>query len=260
MNKTGFKLCFSTLPCMDYTSEQLKKLCDDFKFDGVEVRLTESTDFNFVDGLNVVDIGTSVNFKRYDEAQIKSAKEILDKIKDTDIKAIRVFLGNFAVMTTYAKEELSYDGIVKALQEISDYTDKEIWVETHNEFSSGRVLKKLMEDTDRENVKIIWDIIHPVEEFETPEETWEYIGKKVAHVHVKDGKRSENPFKHEYDYTALGEGALPIKEIFCILKKNNYDGYISLEWENAWRPELRKYSMDINDILSGFIEFVNQCV
>ena len=258
MSKRDFKLCFSTLPCMDYTSEQLKELCNKFNIDGVEIRLTETTDFNFAEGLNVVDLGTGVNFKRYDENQIKSAKEILDKIKDTDIKAIRVFLGNFAVMTTYAKEALSYEGIVKALQEISDYTDKEIWVETHNEFSSGRVLKKLMEDTDRENVKIIWDIIHPMEEFESPVETWEYIGKKIAHVHIKDGRRSENPFKHDYDYTALGEGDLPIEEILSILKENGYNGYISLEWENAWREELRKYSMDINDILSDFIKFVTE--
>ena len=36
------KLCFSTLPCMDYTAEQLKETCEQYGMSGVEVRYSDN--------------------------------------------------------------------------------------------------------------------------------------------------------------------------------------------------------------------------
>ena len=114
----------------------------------------------------------------------------------------------------------------------------------------------LLDDIGRENVKVIWDIIHPIEDFEQPQQTWEYIGDRIAHVHIKDGKVSSNPLKHDYEYTDLGEGELPIKEILSLLKKENFDGYISLEWESPWRDELKKYDNEIEAVLKRFTDYI----
>ena len=142
----NLKLCFSTLPCMDYTAEQLKEVCEQYEMSGVEVRYYDNG-FVYSRDLNIVDVGTSICFLGYDESRILEGKKILDEIADTNIKAIRVFLGNFAVYFTIAKKEVDYSGIVHALQELADYTEKEIWIETHNEFARGRVLKMLLEYT-----------------------------------------------------------------------------------------------------------------
>lgn len=254
----GFKLCFSTLPCMDYDSKQLAKLCEDFNIQGVEVRQKDNGDFVKGNEINIVDLGTGICLLGYDVEKIDSAKKILADIENTDISAIRIFLGNFAVMKTYAKNAVDYEGIVEAITEMADSTQKEIWIETHNEFATGRVLKMLLNDINRDNVKVIWDIIHPIEDFEQPEETWEYIGNKIAHVHIKDGKRSDNPLKHDYEYTPLGEGELPIKEILELLKEKKFNGYISLEWESVWREELKKYDNRIETVLKQFTDFINQ--
>ena len=160
-----------------------------------------------------------------------------------------------------AKKEVDYSGIVRALQELADYTEKEIWIETHNEFATGRVLKMLLEDVNRKNVKIIWDIIHPWEDGEKPSETIEYIGDKIAHVHIKDGKRSANPLKHDLDYTLLGEGELPIKEIITTLVANGYTGYFSLEWESLWRNEIQNCFDNVGDVLKmyrNYLEKINR--
>lgn len=252
----GLKLCFSTLPCMDYNAVQLKALCEKFNIQGVEVRQSQSGEFVYGSGLNVVDLGTGICLLGYETEKIEQAKIILRDIEQTDIKAIRIFLGNFAVMKTYAKNAVDYDGIVKAIAELADVTGKEIWIETHNEFATGRVLKMLLDDIGRGNVKVIWDIIHPIEDFEQPQQTWEYIGDRIAHVHIKDGKVSSNPLKHDYEYTDLGEGELPIKEILSLLKKENFDGYISLEWESPWRDELKKYDNEIEAVLKRFTDYI----
>lgn len=255
------KTCFSTLPCPKCSMKELRELCDKFLIDGVEIRLeNDSIVPNVKDRVNVVNLGTGVCLRGYEEEKIEIAKNILDKIKNTEVKAIRLFLGNFAVMKDSPRKALSYDDIVSALKELCDYTKKEIWIETHNEFATGKVLSKLLLDVDRKNIKIIWDVIHPIEDGETPKETWDYIGKSIAHVHFKDGKRSKNPNKHDYDYTLLGKGELPLDEILKILEKEGFDGYISLEWENRWREELSVYSDDIEDILKMFKEYIGHMI
>lgn len=253
-----FKLCFSTLPCMTADANKLKLLCKEFGIDGVEVRQADDGTFCYDESLNIVDIGTGICLLGYEEDKISAAKQILKKISQTNINAIRIFLGNFAVMKTYAKKEIDYSGIVKAIQELADTTTKEIWIETHNEFSTGRVLKKLLNDVGRKNVKVIWDIIHPIEDFEQPNQTWEYIGDKIAHIHIKDGRKASDPLKHDYEYTQLGAGELPIQFILKILKENNYNGYISLEWESPWRKELQNCDNRIENVLGMFVDFIKK--
>lgn len=255
VNIHNLKLCFSTLPCMDYTPEQLKEVCEKYGMSGVEVRYSENG-FVYSREMNIVNVGTSLCFLGYDEGRILEGKKILDEIAETNIRAIRVFLGNFAVYFTTSKKEVDYSGIVCALQELADYTEKEIWVETHNEFARGRVLQMLLKDVNRENVKIIWDIMHPWEDGEKPSETIGYIGDKIAHVHIKDGKRSDDPLKHDLDYTLLGEGELPVKEIITTLLANGYTGYFSLEWESLWRKEIQNYFDNVGDVLKMYRNYL----
>ena len=57
-----------------------------------------------------------------------------------------------------------------------------------------------------------------------------YLSGKVFHVHIKDGD-----FKN---HTLLGEGKVPMLQILQLLQENGYTGYLSVEWEKAWKPEL----------------------
>jgi sugar phosphate isomerase/epimerase len=66
---------------------------------------------------------------------------------------------------------------------------------------------------------------------ESPAETARLIGRLTHHVHLKDGKKAGG-------YTLLGEGEVPVRELVAELHKVGYKGYLSLEWEKAWHPEL----------------------
>ena len=173
------KLSFSTLPCMNATAGELKEICEKFGFSGAEVRLNNDNTFTFGEGLNITNLGSSICIKRYDEKQLENAIALFKDAEKAGIGAIRVFLGNFFRTYDTPREEISHSEIVKMLQSICDCSKTEVWVETHNEYATGKALRALLDDVDRENIKIIWDIIHPIEDGEMPEETLSLIGKDI---------------------------------------------------------------------------------
>ncbi len=265
---------FSTVACMDFDDRSVIAACKAYGMTGVEVRLGENgsvfglTDENDLQKMKaefdknkivITDLGSSACFAGYDETAMQTARQAVDRAAALHCRAIRVFLGYFAARVNPDKPEPDYDGIVRALKELCDDANSkgvEIWVETHNEFAAGKVLKHLLEDVNKENLKIIWDVIHPIEDGETVEETWKQIGKSIAHVHIKDGVNRHDPMWHDFRYTRLGEGELPLYKILDLLQRNGYDGYLSLEWETAWRPELKPLSLDFDDVLRDFHTFL----
>ena len=251
------KLSFSTLPCMDYNADGLFALCEKYGFSGAEVRVKDDGSFVCGGKLFVTDVGSSICIKKYDENMLQNAIKLANAVSENGIKAMRVFLGNFCQRYDAPHTEIVYDEIVLMLQKLADSAKCEIWIETHNEFATGKVLKKLLSDIDRENVKIIWDIIHPIEDGESPEETIAYLGDKIAHVHIKDGKKREDPIWHDFEYTPIGEGELPIKRIVGLLEDSGYNGFFSLEWESLWRKELKDLNWSVDEILQKYIDFMN---
>lgn len=250
------KLAYSTLFCMDYTPKEHIAFLKKHSAQGVEVRVNNDNTFTHGDGMPITNIGSSICLRGYNESVLADAKKLLKSIEACNIKAMRVFLGNFCVKKDAPRQPIDHAGIVKMLQEMCDCSKVEIWVETHNEYSTGKVLSNLVKDVDRDNFKIIWDIVHPIEEGESPEDTLKYLGDRIAHVHIKDAKPHKEPIWHDYEYTPLGEGVLPIKKVVKLLEDFGYDGYFSLEWESLWRDELKALSWSADEIMSKFMEFM----
>ncbi len=75
-------------------------------------------------------------------------------------------------------------------------------------------------------------------------------------MHIKDGINRHEPLWHDFPYTRLGEEDLPLYERLDLLKKAGYDGYLSLEWESAWRPELQKLPQDLDYMLGQYHDFM----
>ncbi len=262
------KLAFSTLPCMDHGVEELIYYCDKYGIKGLEIRSGAENSILGEKGENklslfgeqfakanieILCIATSICFKAYEPTKIKGAAELIERGKNIGARGIRVFLGNFARRFDTKIDDLDHGGIVQSLREICDIDDAfEIMVETHNEYAIGRVLSDLKKDVNRENLKFIWDIIHPIEDGEDIKKTWNYIGKDISHLHIKDGKKRNDPLWHDYEYTLLGQGDLPIESILELLRSYNYGGFLSLEWESVWREELKQYPTDMDFLLTMF--------
>lgn len=274
------KLAFSSLPCEGWSAEKLIQCCKENGYLGIELREDDNTWVSsnvsaeerkriwslFQEaGLTVTDIGSGICVKGLSEDEIDKKFELLTKsvqlAVDYHAVGIRIFLGNFAMKRDAPKQELGYDKIVTWLQRACDYAaklGKEIWIETHNEFSTGKVLDKLLKQVQRSNCKIIWDVIHPLEYLESPEETLAFLGTSCVHIHVKDGVPHEDPLFHDWKYTGMGEGKVPVKNIIILLTQQGFSGFYSLEWESKWRKELQSLDLQLDTVLRHYPEYMTE--
>ena len=266
------KKAFSTVTCLDMSMTEIISHAKRAGIDTLEVRLDRQGNFmgytldNIKDAkaildkesIKIRDIGTSCGFRSYVPESVEKFKSCIDIAAAVGAKGLRVFLG-----TGYKKHSdktvCDYDGLVRSIRESCDYAKPlgvEVWAETHNDFSKGTVLAELIKAVDRENFKIIWDLIHPYELGESAAETIAALGDRIAHVHIKDGRKNPDINMVNYIYTKLGEGELPICDMVKRLLDVGYDGYFSLEWENEWRSELKGVYTDLDKLLYDFNFFM----
>ncbi len=113
--------------------------------------------------------------------------------------------------------------------------DVTLLVETAGAFSDTAKLRDFLMRFSDDHLAALWDLHHPY--FyggEDPETTIRNLGAYVRHVHVKDSA----PAPDGRAYCLVGEGELPLGDMIVALSSVNYDGYLSLEWNPAWMPEL----------------------
>jgi sugar phosphate isomerase/epimerase len=134
-----------------------------------------------------------------------------------------------------------------------------IALETHDAFSLGAGVADVLAVVPSPAVGALWDLLHPFRHGEAPEETAALLRGRVKHVHAKDGRphsppveafdaearggesgrpRSENSGPADWALVEVGKGSVPTLRMLQLLLDGGYDGYISLEWEKQWHPEL----------------------
>ena len=272
------KKAFSTLCCLSYDFEQILALAQAVHMDGVELRIdnamldaicgkTSPTTRSYAAlwgqrfrdvGIAITDVAASISLTCYDEEVIHNAHKYIDLAAELGAHGVRVFAGESP--KTHVDEILcDWEGVIRSLQELCDYAAPlgvEIWLETHSEFSTGRVCAKAVDEAGRPNLKVIWDVIHSLEYHETLEDSVEYLKDCLAHVHLKDGRPHEDAAVYQYIHTDLGAGTMPWAEVAAVLNNIGYDGYYSLEWESPWRPEIRDLYPDPEVLLKKYTQIL----
>lgn len=251
------RLAISTLPCKDWTLDKTLQIGRENGITGLEIRIGlnewSKVDMNQEEcdsilnalqkyDITITDLGTSVVVNRYDEGQLIEFNKCILLAKRLRTKGLRIMLGNFRDRWSESLPTIDREGMTKWLKladKCARENDIEIWIETHNEFATGKSLQKLFNDNHFTNCKVIWDIIHPLEQEEDFSTTYEAIKEYLIHVHIKDGIPWEDKDMANWKYTPILRGVVPIAEIVKFLEEKGYCGYYSLEWESLWRPEIR---------------------
>ena len=108
-------------------------------------------------------------------------------------------------------------------------------VETSGVFCDTGRLRDVLNVFADEHVAALWDMTSTY--FlggESAEKSITNLGAYVRHVHIKDAVRTGDTL----EYCLMGEGKLPIDDMIAALRSINYSGYVSLEWDPAWCPEI----------------------
>lgn len=106
-------------------------------------------------------------------------------------------------------------------------------VEAHDAFPTGRAIADLLDEVDSPAYGAIWDVLNPWRHGEPIAQTAANLGPWLHHVQLKDVASPE-------DVTPVlpGRGVLPLCEVLDVLDSIDYRGWLVLEWERAWHPQV----------------------
>jgi sugar phosphate isomerase/epimerase len=266
------KLAFSTLGCPDWTLDQIASCVEANGYEGLELRGLQR-EFSLPDcpalapgeraavrrrfeglGCALCAVDSSATFSSPEEQERSKAVDEVRRYAelgaDLGSRLIRVFGGNLAAGHTM-DETISFmaDSLRRAAEAAAE-AGLALVVETHDAFCLGADLARVLAAADHwlrasapdaEDAKpdhpaclALWDVHHPLAHGESVADTVRHLGSRLAHVHTKDARTVDG----QRGYCLFGEGDVPYREVFTALAEHGYTGYLSLEWEKAWHPDL----------------------
>ncbi len=251
-------LAFSTLGCPLWNLDKIIRSAGVYGFQGIEIRgleddldVTRRTEFTskanqfrrqlHEQGVEIACFSSSVKLSTPDAAgsgpSFDELKRYVQLCVTFDTPFIRIFGGR----TGPVSREQALDTAAAHLTKMADIvrgTRVRILVETHDDWMRAEHLRSLMTAVSSDTVGLLWDVNHPyMFHAEAPASTWEHTGAWIHHTHWKDSRR--NPGAQDgLDLCLMGDGQVPHQEIYRVVKNGNYRGYLALEWEKRWHPEI----------------------
>lgn len=247
------KLSFSSLGCPEWDLATIASAAREYGYDGVELRGAGrehiSPEFSkaerqqvkamFADqGVEIVCLCAYTRFampdadeRRQNEADLL---EFVDLATDVGAPYIRTFMGKFP---DGLSDEVVYDGAADSLNRVGQQIAGSgimVLIETHDSTSATARLKPLMERISAPAIGVLWDMAHSTREGEALDSAYDLLGPRIKHVHLKDERHENGQIVH----CLPGDGIMPISACRDLLDSRGYDGYLSLEWERKWHPEM----------------------
>jgi sugar phosphate isomerase/epimerase len=172
----------------------------------------------------LVSLDTSIELARPFERALPAALELADA---WGAPIVRVFGGEVGAPDDVARR-------LEPTLERAEELGLTVALETHDDFSSAELVAELLRRVETPCFAAVWDLHHPYRVGESPEEVVRALGTRIALVHVKDARRRGDG----WELVALGDGEVPVRESLGILREAGYEGWLSVEWEKRWHPEL----------------------
>ena len=248
------KFAYSSLACPQWTIEEAIDAAVRYGYDAIEWRMADGEiitsetseavrhrlrDVPAAHGIAIACLDTSCQMVQLSTQErvkvIEEARRMIDLAAYLGAPFIRVFGGGLPEGTVRSS---ILEPTAEVLHNIGTYgAERNITVtlETHDAWSNSADVLALIQVAASPAVKVLWDIHHTYRTGEAPAQSVATLGSSIAFVHVKDG-RPETP--EAWELCLLNEGVVPLREAFSALKQSSYDGYLSLEWEKKWHPEI----------------------
>ena len=248
------KLSFSDRKWTNYTFDQLIEAAEGTQVGGIELHSVRTSAF----GKRLDESGARVLRRQLLDRKIEvvcidsSASD--DDVFETEYNiSLAKTLGTPYVRLHTAKDATLEDAaeFVAKVLPTAEKAGVTLLVETADIFADTSVLFGLLNRFASDSLGALWDLQYTyMEGGETPETTIKNLGAYVKHVHLKDSKKTADGV----EYCLVGEGELPIAETVQALSSVNYDGYISLEWDPEWMPDVDS----ANVILTHYAAYMAQ--
>ncbi len=247
---------FSTLGCPGWTLEQAADAAVTHGYGGLEIRLLDGAivpadlderqrqrirEVVSRRGLKVIGLGASTRFTaRAAPERAACERELQAYIHlaaALDVPFVRTFGGHREEGCTMAQ---SIDWVAQSLNRLAPVAEAAavtLLLETHDAFCRGQEVAAVLDQVPSPHVQAVWDVHHPWRMGESVADTWNFIGDRVAHVHLKDARHRPDG---SFVLTLMGQGDVPNQEIVALLESQGYTGCYSAEWEKKWHPDIEE--------------------
>jgi len=269
------KFAYSSLACPQWTIEEAIEAAVRYGYDAIEWRLADGEiitpatpepvrrklrEVPAAHGIAIACLDTSCRMVQPSAQErtkvIEEAQLMIDLAAELGAPFVRVFGGALPEDTTRAAiieptaEVLRTVGIYGAEHNVT------VTLETHDSWSHSADVLELLQVVNAPVVKVLWDIHHTCRMGETPTQSVATLGSAIAFVHAKDGRPDNTP--EQWELCLLNEGVIPLREACSALKQNGYDGYLSLEWEKKWHPEIAEPEIALPQAIPWLHDFWQQ--
>ena len=247
-------ITFSTLACPAWSIGTIIAKASEFGYDGIEwrggpqghVQPTMSAEQIAVlqkasadAGILAVAVTAYTSFvsplAKERQANIDELRRYSDLAAELDAPYVRAFLGELPSGVNL--DSSIYENITECLTVTADYAESvgvKVAIEPHDDFVRSSTIVPILNRVQHPALRVIWDIGNAFAAGEQPDRGFELFKGRIAYVQVKDGKRDDATWQ----LCPLGQGNVPLDQVFKLLRANNYQGAFSVEWEYAWHPEL----------------------
>ncbi len=257
------KLCFSTRAWEGYTFDELCSAAVDMNLKGIEIHNPNGQAVN----------DKTSPFHKYQISatgrklyELKLKTPCIDAVCDISDESCAEQSINEIISTLEIAENLripylrihalegTKENSIALIEKVLDKAHEKnvvLLIETVGIFADTKLLREVLNHFASDSLAALWDFHHPWRDFgEDAQTTITNLGAYVRHVHIKDSELVDE----KVAYCLTGEGELPISDMMKALASVNYDGYISLEWDPKWMPEVN----DIEIILSFFESYMHR--
>ncbi len=249
------RFAYSTLACPGRRLEETLELGAGAGYEGVELRLIDG---ELVDpgmsardrrrvaaacagaGLPVAAVDSSIRIAAPGEpgAVLAEIGAFLDLAAGWGAPAVRVFGGELPDEPAARQERLA--AAAALLEKASDLAERagvRVGVETHDAFLASATVGELLTLVPSPWIGAVWDSHHPCRAGESAAQVYANIGSRLCLAQVKDAVRTGSG-PRDWRLVPLGEGDVPVRDMLGLLFRGGYDGWVSVEWEKRWHPEI----------------------
>jgi sugar phosphate isomerase/epimerase len=263
MSMVAPRIAFSTLAFPEASLATAISLGRSWGYAGVELRLI---DRDLIDpampagdraavrhtaaaaGLPIVAVDSSV---RLTEPESRAElRKFLELASDWESPLVRVFGGALADGGPERPAGLAAAArVLEASIPLAERLGVAIGVETHDSFSASSVVAELLALVPSAVVGAVWDSHHPYRMGQSPADVWSDLGRRTLLAQVKDARR-DDARTDGWQLVLLGQGEVPVREMLELLSSEGYEGWISVEWEKRWHPEIEEPEVALPQHLS----------
>jgi sugar phosphate isomerase/epimerase len=214
--------------------------------------------------LTALPVDTAVDASAY-RGHIATLQRCIDVAQALGTNLVRIFSFRKEMVLFGAEPVISEDAwttLLNRLEEplrIADAAGITLVIETaiSGNVTSAHLARKLIDELDAPHLKVLWDPCSSLYCTEIPYPNgYEIIREHIAHVHLKDGV--VNLPAATFDFCAMRQGQMDsyYNDIVNALKRDGYDGAISLE--SVYTPVGGTREDGFRESLPVFMELVGR--